>query len=921
MSNELKVFCSNVRGIVKNWSGVNSFDWGEFDILCFNEVWGIKDYENLSVEGYEIKNKKLRETRRGGGALIFGKKNLTCKPITSPFIEGVIETTAISINKVIIVNIYRPPSGDKTEFLDVLSQFLDTVRGNKLLLMGDFNLNTMGGNYYINTVCDLYDLSVKINSITRVESGTCIDNFLSNITGDFEVSEICIADHQAITCRVMVDGDKSKSTIQHSYRVMKEDNWLMFKQGIHSISIRGNSIDEKWDNLLVDIKNVVENSFPIRKSKKKYIFTMSQGLLKSRDKKNSLLRKYKRGLIDKKIYTDYNKIYRKLIKTEQNNKFIDKLTEAGGSGKKKWAVLKEKLLLKKESEQISEICVDGRFIDDESEIANAFKIHFETCASKLSEGLPTGTDTSTLMEQGNPWSLVPTNENEIITIIKSLKNKNSSGMDQLSNRMLKREPHAFARLIVDLINQSLAESKFPNCLKTAKIIPIFKKGDKTNLNNYRPIALLPVLSKVFEKVVNIQLNKVIDMGFIDDNQFGFRNSHSTEDAVLKFVDKIERDLAKKLHVVTVYVDVSKAFDSCDHQILIRKIGRTGLDAAGIEFFKSYLLNRQQKVIVNEKSGGTFVINIGVGQGTVLGPTFFKIYIMDMHLCTSLFCVKFADDSSFEGSGKTRDEVEILVNTELVKISEWFKNNRLTLHPDKSRVIIHSNDKLMNFSLNGVNIQRSGFGLQEESVKLLGIHIDEKLDWSIHIKNVAKKISKGNYLLWRHKKLLNLNSKKVIYESFVRCHLLYGLSIWGGAKQNKLQPVVKVLGKIWKKFGRQYMHTNRRLIDYKLLKLEDEVRIQENKIVWKWENKKLPKSLLNIIEEKQDRLRGRRFNLLRNANSSSINYRLTKIANTNMTEIMKHKNIESLTSTLRIRALDQYDSPCRTRNCFICRNSV
>jgi len=118
-----------------------------------------------------------------------------------------------------------------------------------------------------------------------------------------------------------------------------------------------------------------------------------------------------------------------------------------------------------------------------------------------------------------------------------------------------------------------------------------------------------------------------------------------------------------------------------------------------------------------------------------------------------------------------------------------------------------------------------------------------------------------------------------------------------------------------------MHTNRRLIDYKLLKLEDEVRIQENKIVWKWENKKLPKSLLNIIEEKQDRLRGRRFNLLRNANSSSINYRLTKIANTNMTEIMKHKNIESLTSTLRIRALDQYDSPCRTRNCFICRNSV
>jgi hypothetical protein len=293
------------------------------------------------------------------------------------------------------------------------------------------------------------------------------------------------------------------------------------------------------------------------------------------------------------------------------------------------------------------------------------------------------------------------------------------------------------------INQSLAESVFPNSLKTAKIIPIYKKGDRSNLNNYRPIALLPVLSKVFEKVVNAQINKVIDLGFIDDNQFGFRSSHSTEDAVLKFVDKIERDLSNKLHVVTVYIDVSKAFDSCDHKILINKIKRTGLDNSGIKFFESYLLDRQQIVIVNDKLGGTFAINIGVGQGTVLGPTFFKIYIMDMHLCTSLFCVKFADDSSFEGSGRTRDEVETLVNLELEKISKWFKDNKLTLHPDKSRVLIHSRDKLINIKLDGVNIQRSGYGLQEESVKLLGIHIDENLDWSAHIRSVEKKFLKGN----------------------------------------------------------------------------------------------------------------------------------------------------------------------------------
>jgi retron-type reverse transcriptase len=180
--------------------------------------------------------------------------------------------------------------------------------------------------------------------------------------------------------------------------------------------------------------------------------------------------------------------------------------------------------------------------------------------------------------------------------------------------------------------------------------------------------LLPVISKVFEKVLNKQLNNAVEDKFIDDNQFGFRNNHSTEHAILKFVDKIEKDLAKGLHVVSVYVDVSKAFDSCDHGILLNKIRRTGLDNKGLQLMDNYLRDRKQLVVVNGVEGGSFIINIGVGQGTILGPTLFKIYIMDMHLCTRLFCVKFADDSSFECSGDSRDIVEQKVNLELEKIA-------------------------------------------------------------------------------------------------------------------------------------------------------------------------------------------------------------------------------------------------------------
>ncbi len=194
------------------------------------------------------------------------------------------------------------------------------------------------------------------------------------------------------------------------------------------------------------------------------------------------------------------------------------------------------------------------------------------------------------------------------------------------------------------------------------------------------------MSKVFEKVINLQLEQIIENGFIDDNQFGFKNGFSTEDAAIKFVNEIQKELRANKHVVSIHVDVSKALDSCNHEIILNKIRHTGLDQTGLKLMEMYLHNRDQIVFVNVSFGGRFVVNIGVGQGTILGPTLFRIYIMGLHLHTSLFCTKFADDSNFLGSGRTRDEVKTLVNQELSKISKWFTDNRLTLHPNKSRYI-------------------------------------------------------------------------------------------------------------------------------------------------------------------------------------------------------------------------------------------
>ena len=438
------------------------------------------------------------------------------------------------------------------------------------------------------------------------------------------------------------------------------------------------------------------------------------------------------------------------------------------------------------------------------------------------------------------------------------------------------------------------------------------------MDNYRPISLLPVLSKVFEKVLNAQITSVIDNGFIDDNQFGFRKGHSTEDAVIKFVDEIEKELSKKHHVASVFVDVSKAFDSCDHGILLKKLERTGLDETGINLMSNYLKDRKQIIMVKGKNGGNFVINIGVGQGTILGPTLFKIYIMDLHLHTKLFNVKFADDSSFVASAKTRDELEVLANRELDAIGKWFKDNKLVLHPGKSRYLIHSKDKLIQLKLNGTNIQRSGYGLQEESVKLLGVEIDENIDWKCHVSSVKKKISKGNYLLWRHGKKMGTSTAKIIYESFVRCHLLYCLNAWGGVKPSIRKTLDQTLRRIWSKIGAKKIHTLNRLQKHGLLKLEDEIEIQEQKIIHKWEYKKLPKGVCNIISEKIDRLRGRRFVVARNWKKNSIANRLAKQANGSIKDVMVSKNRKNYIDNQRKKILEtKYNYLCTVRRCFVC----
>ncbi len=218
--------------------------------------------------------------------------------------------------------------------------------------------------------------------------------------------------------------------------------------------------------------------------------------------------------------------------------------------------------------------------------------------------------------------------------------------------------------------------------------------------------------------------------------------------------------------------------------------------------------------------------------------------------------------------------------------------------------------------------RCGYGLQEEGVKFLGILIDENLDWKLQITNVKKKIGKGNYLLWRYKNKLSNAMKKTIYESFIRCHVTYCLSAWGAKNTTSLTELKKALKKSWAKIGKRKQHTHERLIEHKILKLEDELKIAEAKIIWRWNKKKIPLGLTAIIEERHDqRLRNRQFVRDHRWSVDSIASRLASRASKEIKEIEIAKSKKGLIKKYKNKALlIDYNNPCRIRNCLICTQS-
>ena len=381
---------------------------------------------------------------------------------------------------------------------------------------------------------------------------------------------------------------------------------------------------------------------------------------------------------------------------------------------------------------------------------------------------------------------------DVFLLLESIDRKKSFGYDKIHPLLLSLAALEIFRPLTYILNLTLKQGVFPDSLKIAKVIPVFKQGPCSSCGNYRPISVLSALSKIFERCILNQLKfYCLTENILASNQYGFRSGYNTTVCLVDLIDEVTKALDEEKYAVSIFLDLSKAFDTVNHSILSSKRDLYFIRGNENQWFRSYLSKRKQKVFVNGMESNFLLINSGVPQGSILGPFLFLIYINDFEKATNYF----SDDTSLTATGKDLDILLQKINFELPAIHEWLCSNRLTLNLSKTKYLVFQPRQKLNSNLYPPLKLADQYLEQSYSVKYLRLIIDCFLSWHEHIDHISSKISKSVNIIAKLKPHVTSQSLISIYYAIVYPYLTYGCVLLCNNYEAPLSQLVRLQNKV------------------------------------------------------------------------------------------------------------------------------
>jgi hypothetical protein len=647
----------------------------------------------------------------------------------------------------------------------------------------------------------------RILKPTRVthSSATLIDHILTNDIAARSSSGIIIndvADHFAVFHISAINSQHPKPHVKH-YRSFSNDNIANFKSELGKIDFSDiSSLDcpnDAYTKFIDLYKKTFDTAFPLKTTmvKSRNIKRepwMTVGLLNSSRQKSKLYAKKLKKPTDSNIlqFKTYLKLFNKIKRKAKITYYKTILEENKNNIKQIWKVLKK--AIGKENDKINlpnSFNIEKKAVSDKTEIADAFNNFFANIGYKVSHNVPSvKKDFTSYLPNHHAQSMFldPVIPADIITLTKKFKPKTSFGADGVSTKLLTKTIDIIVDPITHIVNLTLESGIFPTDLKCAKVVPIHKSGDPCLLNNYRPISLLSSFSKIFERIM---YNKI--MNFLDANdilyrqQYGFRAKHSTIHPVLHLLNHCAEAINATPSQLTLatFCDLSKAFDTISHDILLHKLNVFGIRGVANKWIESYLANKSQYVNIDSHISQNLPVRCGVPQGSILGPLLFLIYINDISNSTTENILSFADDTTVFLSDADPASLFHRANSSLKAIFNWFCANKLALNATKTQyMVIQPATKKRDLSDYSITINGEILS-QATSCKFLGITIDDSFCWKKHLSNINSKISRALFAIKQIKFSLPKYSLRILYFSLIHPHLTYGILAWGNASANLL----------------------------------------------------------------------------------------------------------------------------------------